>query len=520
MSFFGAGLAVGAATAVSKKLSNKKNKEEERFAALSSAFDQGKSEFDLAKGSMSKDMQTLYNRTEQFVVSSGLVTTIDKTDAEGNFEYQGSLDALESMGINVYAGTTNKDGIFIPTLKDNKKVFNNSLDAKTLTHALTKLGLAKLSSASEGNENFNINNGAHFEAILNARIGKNSKFKPSLLRDENDDGKVINTSVLNSGYELGAYADPVAKKIGIGQRISNFFNPADDPELIRRIAQENKISIKDAERLVKAGQTEEQDAFAPSSLEANLGSEFGDLPDVNLQNLFSLIPTDADTLAKVEASALKIIASDNKTVKNLVYQNVNLPDGPDHIKFNDAEKSFKDRNGDIIDNEKIVNILTSYSINQQTEDITTILPKWKSDDKRYIGDANNMTDYFGEIATIFTRVGDGMTELASVENQLQNRGFPKLNQVKSHEKIIDEINSKLLDRGLKYNKTFNAWRFESEIPENRRNLSQHLNAIVEMLKTYSVASEDLIPLAYRVVQEQIGPEYSEQMSGLTDEDAQ
>lgn len=520
MSFFGAGLAVGAATAVSKKLSNKKNKEEERFAALSSAFDQGKSEFDLAKGSMSKDMQTLYNRTEQFVVSSGLVTTIDKTDAEGNFEYQGSLDALESMGINVYAGTTNKDGIFIPTLKDNKKIFNNSLDAKTLTHALTKLGLAKLSSASEGNENFNINNGAHFEAILNARIGKNSKFKPSLLRDENDDGKVINTSVLNSGYELGAYADPVAKKIGIGQRISNFFNPADDPELIRRIAQENKISIKDAERLVKAGQTEEQDAFAPSSLEANLGSEFGDLPDVNLQNLFALIPTDADTMAKVEANAVRVLGGDTTTVKNLVYIDSNLPEQPSHINYSLDDKAFKDRQGNIISNDEIVKVFIDIQKNQQTDtDLSDILPEWQAGDKRYIGDASNMTDYFGEVATIFTRAGEGMIKFADLQKTLLDRGFPDLAQVKGKEAIIKEVLAKMSANKIKFNKTLNHWRSATTIPENADNMSGALNGITRILKSYSVKSEDLIPMANIVMAKYI-TEFAEEHGTLNDKDVE
>lgn len=73
----------------------------------------------------------------------------------------------------------------------------------------------------------------------------------------------------------------------------------DEQEAIAQYAKDNNLSIAQTERLFRAGQTEELDAFKDSDLRGQFAEVIGgDLPDVSLSNLQTLIPTDADTVQK------------------------------------------------------------------------------------------------------------------------------------------------------------------------------------------------------------------------------
>jgi len=108
MSYLGAGLLVGAATAVTKKLSNKEKKEEARYAFLKEAVEKGESEFKTDKTKTLANVEELYADTKDWV-QSNIANSITKTEGADNTPvYKGTLDLLESMGVNVYTKINGK----------------------------------------------------------------------------------------------------------------------------------------------------------------------------------------------------------------------------------------------------------------------------------------------------------------------------------------------------------------------------------------------------------------------------
>ena len=60
MSFLGAGFAIGAATALTRRLKDKREKEEARFAFIKEAVDKGLSEFETQAGTTRASIEQLY----------------------------------------------------------------------------------------------------------------------------------------------------------------------------------------------------------------------------------------------------------------------------------------------------------------------------------------------------------------------------------------------------------------------------------------------------------------------------
>jgi len=519
MSYLGAGLLVGAATAVTKKLSNKEKKEEARYAFLKEAIDKGISEFETGKSEATANANYVYNKAEEWVQSSGLITDIAKQTDNNTYVYQGTMDILESLGVPVYArDASNK----IQLDNNGNKQFNTKLTTDPnlrlkLNDGLTKIATSKLLSAQR-DANFDIGNDNHVSAILAANVGGDSRFKPSILLD-GPQGQVVNKNIVNDGFNLGLYAEPVTtEKVGLGKRISNFFNAADDDELVRRLAKEENISIEDAKRLVRAGQTEEKDAFT-GTLKENIGSLYGDLPDITVQNLFTLIPTDADTIPKIEAAITKQLA--NETLDNAVYIDSNLSDNRSHINFDPVTKTFKDKNNKAISNSDLVEFYTNFRKDTATGDLTNLLPSFESTDTRYKNDATNMTDYFAEIATTYsTAKGEGYADIKNISQSLKARGYPELDQVVNERDLVKRVNDILDAKGLKYNNTLTAFRFtKTQTVDQRMNMSEHIYGITQILQQYSVPSDRIIPLTHIILAEQFKGNYADKMSGLSDPDA-
>jgi len=494
MSYLGAGLLVGAATAVTKKLSNKEKKEEARYAFLKEAVEKGESEFETDKTKTLANVEELYADTKDWV-QSNIANSITKTEGADNTPvYKGTLDLLESMGVNVY------------TKINGKKVLNPDINKpdiqKNVVEGLTKIGLAKLVNAQRSG-NFDISSAKHRHAILDVRLGGPSAIKASVLRDDKEN--IINESIMNDGFDLGQYSEPIAKKVGLGKRISNFFNAADDDELLNRIAKERGISIDAARRLVSAGQTEEMDAFQPGSLEENLGSRYGDLPDVSLSNVSTLIPSDRDTIAKQESYIMSLIADSPQTIINASYQNPDLPEMPNNIQFDAESKLFTGKDGKPIPQEQIDRMYKGYlsyvdKAKIPEGNIETLLPEYDPSTGMHRNDSRNLTSLMKRYALLFeaSRGKDTQNVMERINAKLEELNLPGIsNQFSNDNQYVQSFvgdNNHLVDV-----KSF-TFGFKGSRPDQRKTSSEFLYEIMSDLAKDGVAAEDIPRRAHIILQ--------------------
>ena len=500
MSFLGAGFAIGAARAITGRLKDKQQKEEARFAFIKEAVDKGLSEFETQAGATKTSIERLYKRAEDHVLSNGLHQDLNKLEKDE----RDILEAdLSSQGINLYLMKNpqiDTEFIINPELYAPGKVGDNNKAA--ILKSLSKIGLKKILEAQQS-PNFDVNNASHVAAILDARLGTKGRFKAAATRSvlaDGTPGEYTNREVISTGFSPENYvSQPVAEKVSLGKRISNFFNPMDEQEAIAQYAKDNNLSIAQTERLFRAGQTEAMDAFTETDLEGMAGSIYGDLPDLTLRNIQTLIPTDAKTVEEINSFFLKQIAEG--TLQDAIYKNPNLPLLPENIKF-DGE-TFMGKDGNPVSNDTIKKIYQDIITGQGTQSLVEVLPGYNEGAIRHRNDKDNVNDIFKNASVVWTaaRGKDTQNVMDNLNEAIKNAGLPSIDSIGANAQGVNPRDvAKAMANGGNYLYTDDlVFGFQGSRPAERRTVSQILNEIMNTLSQKGVPSESLVPMAHQVL---------------------
>ena len=497
MSFLGAGFAIGAARAVTGRLKDKKQKEEARFAFIKKAVDKGLSEFETQAGGLKTSIESLYKRAEDHVLSTGLHQDLSKLEKDE----QDILNAeLGAQGISLYVQDAEGNNMLNPNLYDAGKVGDNNKTA--VIKGLSKIGLKKILEAQQS-PNFDVNNASHVAAILDARLGTKGRFKAAATRNVLAGGKLgeyTNREVISTGFSPENYvSQPVAEKIGLGKRISNFFNPMDEKDAIAKYAKDNNMSIAQTEKLFRAGQTEAMDAFTETDLEGMAGSIYGDLPDLTLRNIQTLIPTDAKTVEEINSFYMQQIAEN--TLQDAIYKDPDLPLLPENIKF-DGE-TFTGKDGNPVSNDTIKNIYKDIITGQGTQSLVEVLPGYNEGAIRHRNDKDNVNDIFKNASVVWTaaRGKDTQNVMDKLNNAIKNAGLPSIDSIGANAQGVSPRDvAKAMANGAKYLYTDDlVFGFQGSRPAERRTVSQVLNEIMSTLSQKGVPSESIVSMAHQVL---------------------
>lgn len=506
MGYLGAGFAIGAATAVSQKLSAKGLEEDERFAFIQDAISKGKGEFETEKGAYKLTNDQLYADTRDWVLASGMVDSVEALTTE-------QKDLLYSMGVTeVYTGDVDKD---------NNRITNTALYAtkgarEKVIKGLVSIGLAKLAVADRA-KNFDMASIDHRHAVLGDILGGKGRFKSQFFRDKVDgktaSGDIINKTQEYPGWDVQKqkFVEPIAEPQSLAKRIRNFFSAADDTELIKRYAKQNDMSIEAATRFFRAGQTDDLDAFGMATLEERLGAQFGDLPDITLENLATLIPTDLrDDLKKAESY---ILTTDPKTLIDASYidstiENVlptNLEASWDNIKH-----LFKDKEGNLITDETLQDLYSYFApagtgIKSKTSGgyIGNLLPEFNEEtDTHGKNDLSNLTNYHKDMAVIFQgALGSKQAanySIKALNEKLMDLGVPGIGTInkKDNEYVKELMDTHRPQGGYHYDPDKKNFGYQG-MP-GRYTYSEVFKTIIDTLAHDGVSTEIILPRAHRI----------------------
>ena len=497
MSFLGAGFAIGAARAVTGRLKDKKQKEEARFAFIKEAVDKGLSEFETQARGTKTSIESLYKRAEDHVLSKGLHQDLNKLSKDEQDILNSELGA---QGINLYVKDVDGNNMLNPNLYDAGKVGDSNKTA--VIKGLSKIGLKKILEAQQS-PNFDIDNASHVAAILDARLGTKGRFKAAATRNVLADGKLgeyTNREVISTGFSPENYvSQPVAEKIGLGKRISNFFNPMDEKDAIAKYAKDNNMSIAQTEKLFRAGQTEAMDAFTETDLEGMAGSIYGDLPDLTLRNIQTLIPTDAKTVEEINSFFLQQIAEN--TLQDAIYKDPDLPLLPENIKFNG--ETFTGKDGNPVSNDTIKKIYKDIITGQGTQSLVEVLPGYNEGDIRHRNDKDNVNDIFKNASVVWTaaRGKDTQNVMDNLNNAIKNAGLPSIDSIGASAQGVNprDIASAMANGGNYLYTDDLVFGFQGSTLDERRTVSEVLNEIMNTLSQKGVPSESLVPMAHQVL---------------------
>jgi hypothetical protein len=500
MSFLGAGFAIGAARAITGRLKNKKEKEEARFAFIKKAVDQGLSEFETQAKGTKTSIEQLYKRAEDHVLSKGLHQDLSKLEKDE----RDILEAdLSGQGINLYLMKNpqiDTEFIINPELYAPGKVGDNNKAA--ILKSLSKIGLKKILEAQKS-PNFDVNNASHVAAILDARLGTKGRFKAAATRNvlaDGTSGEYTNREVISTGFSPENYVSQPVEKVGLFKRISNALTPMDQKAAIAQYAKDNDLSIAQTERLFRAGQTEAMDAFTETDLEGMAGSIYGDLPDLTLRNIQTLIPTDAKTVEEINSFYMQQIAEG--TLQDAIYKDPNLPLLPENIKF-DGE-TFTGKDGNPVSNDTIKKIYKDIITGQGTQSLVEVLPGYNEGNIRHRNDKDNVNDIFKNASVVWTaaRGKDTQNVMDKLNNAIKNAGLPSIDSIGANAQGVNprDIASAMANKSTNY--LYNddlVFGFQGSRPEERRTVSQVLNEIMTTLSQKGVPSESLVPMAHQVL---------------------
>ena len=515
MSFLGAGFAIGAATALTRKLKDKREKEEARFAFIKEAVDQGLSEFETQAGTTKASIEQLYKRAEDHVISTGLHQDLNKLSKD-------ELDILNSelgtQGINLYVKNPNDpkgDNILNPKLYDAGTVGDNNKAA--VIKGLSKISLKKLLEAQK-NPNFDVNNASHVGAILDARVGLKGRFKAAATRNVLADGtpsEYTNREVISTGFSPENYVSQPVEKISLFKRISNALTPMDQKAAIAQYAKDNNLSIAQTERLFRAGQTEAMDAFTggktSEDIEGLAGSIYGDLPDLTLRNLQTLMPSDK-TVKEQEAYVISLIT--NNQIKDAVYKNPDQEAISGNINYDDQNNQFIGKDGNLISEEDFMNIYSTYDaksnklVSASAE--RSILSRLKefdpNTDIRHRNDPDNMTDYYKDLAVIFevARGSDTTTNakiLEGISSRLQDAGLPSLDVLQKSGDVNLFADGFLRGNQFMYHPDDKTFGPLGSTSTERITGQQLFREIIQDLMVDQTPSEDILPMAHAIMVE-------------------
>ena len=284
MSFFGAGLGIGVAKGITERLDNKNIKDDEntkRIQAQVLAGEKEKEDADLAGG---LNAAVVINAADDYAKANNLYTD---PSALPNY--------LREYVAN--AGLIKNGQILDPT------GYNDSL----------KRGISAVIINAANNKNFDRTDPNSINILLN----NPGAFDPRLSPPKKPENAPTTTIATPSGDETES----------LFKRMSNFFNPLTDKDLLKNIAKERGYTEDQINKLMTAGMSEDDDATFVSTLQEDVTTALGGeaLPEATLNYINTILPPD--TAADIKKAGDAYLTMDVESLQNAYFKNFKDEDG-------------------------------------------------------------------------------------------------------------------------------------------------------------------------------------------------
>ena len=284
MSFFGAGLGIGVAKGITERLDNKNIKDDEntkRIQAQVLAGEKEKEDADLAGG---LNAAVVINAADDYAKANNLYTD---PSALPNY--------LREYVAN--AGLIKNGQILDPT------GYNDSL----------KRGISAVIINAANNKNFDRTDPNSINILLN----NPEAFDPRLSPPKKPENAPTTTIATPSGDETES----------LFKRMSNFFNPLTDKDLLKNIAKERGYTEDQINKLMTAGMSEDDDATFVSTLQEDVTTALGGeaLPEATLNYINTILPPD--TAADIKKAGDAYLTMDVESLQNAYFKNFKDEDG-------------------------------------------------------------------------------------------------------------------------------------------------------------------------------------------------
>ena len=290
MGFFSSGFGVGVAKGITKRLSDKNTKDTanaKRIQAQILAGEKEKEDFDLQSG---------LNATS--VISAA----DDYAKAEGYFSDYSSLPKYLQNWVN-------SEGLVSNEGTEENKIMTIS-DQAGYNNAVTRAIAAVIVQAA-GNKNFDRTDPNSIKILLNNPEAFDPRLKasaPTL--------NTVTTSIQPDGNET----------VPLFKRLSNFLGPLSDGDMLRKIAKERGVSIDEAQQLMTAGMSAEDDPTFIRTLEEDVVEQLGaPLPEATLNYINTILPPE--TAANIVKAAEAYLSMDSQSLKNAYFRKTTDADG-------------------------------------------------------------------------------------------------------------------------------------------------------------------------------------------------
>ena len=313
MGFFSSGFGVGVAKGITKRLSDKNTKDTanaKRIQAQILAGEKEKEDFDLQSG---------LNATS--VISAA----DDYAKAEGYFSDYSSLPTYLQNWVN-------SEGLVSNAGTEENKIMTIS-DQAGYNNAVTR-GIAAVIVQAASNKNFDRTDPNSIKILLNNPGAFDPRLKasaPTL--------NTVTTSIQPDGNET----------VPLFKRLSNFLGPLSDGDMLRKIAKERGVSIDEAQQLMTAGMSAEDDPTFIRTLEEDVVEQLGaPLPEATLNYINTILPPE--TAADIKKAGDAYLTMDVESLQNAYY------------------KTFKDKDGKILPNNELFkkDNITDYGLSIDT----------------------------------------------------------------------------------------------------------------------------------------------------------
>ena len=290
MGFFSSGFGVGVAKGITKRLSDKNTKDTanaKRIQAQILAGEKEKEDFDLQSG---------LNATS--VISAA----DDYAKAEGYFSDYSSLPTYLQNWVN-------SEGLVSNEGTEENKIMTIS-DQAGYNNAVTR-GIAAVIVQAASNKNFDRTDPNSIKILLNNPGAFDPRLKasaPTL--------NTVTTSIQPDGNET----------VPLFKRLSNFLGPLSDGDMLRKIAKERGVSIDEAQQLMTAGMSAEDDPTFIRTLEEDVVEQLGaPLPEATLNYINTILPPE--TAADIKKAGDAYLTMDVESLQNAYYKNFKDKDG-------------------------------------------------------------------------------------------------------------------------------------------------------------------------------------------------
>lgn len=284
MSFFGAGLGIGVAKGITERLDNKNIKDDEntkRIQAQVLAGEKEKEDADLAGG---LNAAVVINAADDYAKANNLYT-----------DPSALPDYLREYVAN--AGLIQNGQILDTT------GYNDSL----------KRGISAVIINAANNKNFDRTDPNSINILLN----NPAAFDPRLSPPKEPKNAPTTTIATPSGDETES----------LFKRMSNFFNPLTDKDLLKNIAKERGYTEDQINKLMTAGMSADDVPTFTSTLQEDVTTALGGeaLPEATLNYINTILPPD--TAADIDKAAEAYLTMDVESLQNAYFKNFKDEDG-------------------------------------------------------------------------------------------------------------------------------------------------------------------------------------------------